>query len=114
MPDEDRKRAAHRALVDRVLNGEGRASAEQWARAFRNEGLAAPLDALDALVGKVAARPVRVTDADLDAAKAAGCTEDEIFELVVCAAVGESARLYEAGLAALAEAVGEGSPDDAA
>jgi hypothetical protein len=28
----------------------------------------------------------------------------ELFELVMCAAVGQSARLYEAGLAALAEA----------
>ena len=42
------------------------------------------------------------------AAKASGCTEDQIFELVVCAAVGQSTRLYEAGLAALAEATGQG------
>ena len=101
MPDEDKKRAAHRALVDRVLNGTGRASADQRARAFRNEGLSPPLDAL---IGKVAERPTQVTDADFAAARAAGCTEDEIFELVICAAVGRSARLYDAGLAALAEA----------
>jgi hypothetical protein len=41
-------------------------------------------------------------------AKASGRTEDELFELVVCAAVGHSARLYEAGLAALAEATADG------
>jgi hypothetical protein len=35
VPAEDKKRAAHRALVDRILNGEGRASPEQRARAFR-------------------------------------------------------------------------------
>lgn len=110
VPDEDEKRAAHRALVDRVLNGEGRASAEDRARAFRNEGLPPPLDAL---IGKVAAAPARVTEADLAAAKASGCTEDRLFELVVCAAVGRSARLYEAGLSALAEATGEGRPDHA-
>ena len=105
MLDEDRKRAAHRALVDRVLSGEGKASAEQRARAFRNGGLAPPLDAL---IGKVANDPTQVTEADLAAAKASGCTEDELFELVVCAAVGQAARQYEAGLAALAEATGHG------
>ena len=34
----------------------------------------------------------------------AGFTEDQLFELVICAAVGQSTRQYEAGLAALAEA----------
>lgn len=105
MLDEDKKRAAHRALVDRVLHGEGRASAEQRARAFRNDGLAPPLDAL---IDKVADRPAQVTDADLATAKASGCAEDQIFELVICAAVGQSTRLYEAGLAALAEATATG------
>jgi hypothetical protein len=104
VPDEDSKRAAHRALVDHVLTAAGRASAQQRARAFGNEGLPPPLDVL---IGKVAAKPAQVTDADFAAAKAAGFTEDELFELVVCAAVGQSARLYEAGLAALAEATGE-------
>jgi len=105
VPDEDKKRAAHRALVDRILGGEGRASAEQRARAFANEGLSTPLDTL---VGKVATRPARVTAADLAAAKASGLSEDQLFELVICAAVGQSTRLYEAGLAALAEATAGG------
>ena len=107
MPDEDKKRAAHRALVDRVLTGEGRASAEQRARAFSNADLPPPLRAL---IGKVATRPAQVTDADFAAAKASGFTEDQLFELVVCAAVGQSARLYAAGLAALAEATVSGEP----
>jgi hypothetical protein len=105
MDDEDKKRAAQRALVDRVLNGEGKASPELRARAFANADLPAPLQAL---IGKVATRPVQVTDADFTAAKAAGFSEDQLFELVVCAAVGQSARLYEAGLAALAEAAATG------
>jgi alkylhydroperoxidase family enzyme len=50
-------------------------------------------------------RPTQVTDADFAAARAAGFSEDELFELVICAAVGQSARLYDAGLAALADAV---------
>jgi hypothetical protein len=101
---EDKKRAAYRALQDRVLNGEGRASPDQRARAFSNAGLAHPLDRL---LGNVATRPTQVTEADFAAARAAGFSEDELFELVICAAVGQSARLYDAGLAALAVTVEE-------
>ena len=102
MLTEDNKRAAFRAMQDRIVNGEGRASPEQRARAFSNAGLSPPLDRL---LGKVASRPTQVTDADFAAARAAGVSEDELFELVICAAVGQSARLYDAGLAALADAV---------
>lgn len=102
MLTEDKKRAAFRALQDRILNGPGRASPQQRARAFGNAGLSAPLDGL---LGHVATRPTQVTDADFAAARAAGFTEDEVFELVICAAVGQSARQYDAGLAALADAV---------
>jgi hypothetical protein len=98
VPD-DKKRAAHRALVDRILNGPGRASERQRAGAFGNDGLSPPLDTL---IDKVADGPVRVTEADFAAAKTAGFTEDQLFELVVSAVVGRSARLYESGLAALA------------
>ena len=102
MLTEDKKRAAYRALEDRILNGKGRASPEQRARAFSNAGLSPPLDGL---IGKVATRPTQVKDADFAAARAAGFSEDELFELVICAAVGQSARLYDTGLAALADAV---------
>lgn len=105
MPSEDSKRAAHRALVDRILSGPGEAATGDRARAFANDGLPAPLDAL---IGKVVARPVQVTDAEFSTARAAGVSEAALFELVVCAAVGHSSRLYAAGLAALAEATGEG------
>jgi hypothetical protein len=99
VPTEDKKRAAYGALEDRILHGEGKAAAEQRHRAFCNAGLSQPLAGL---VGKVATSPTQVTDADFAAARAAGFSEDELFELVVCAAVGESARRYDAGLAALA------------
>ena len=70
---------------------------------FNNADLPEPLHTL---VDKVATSPTKVTDADLAAPLAAGLSEDEIFELVICAAVGQSARQYEAGLAALADAEG--------
>jgi hypothetical protein len=88
MPDDDKKRAAYQALVDRILTGERKAPEEQRAQAFGNDGLASPLNAL---VGKVVARPVQVTQADFAAAKAAGFSEDQLFELVICAAAGRSA-----------------------
>ncbi|GIF74607.1 hypothetical protein [Asanoa siamensis] len=111
MPDGDDKRAAQQALVDRVLNGAGTASAELRAQAFHNDGTSPPMDAL---VHNVVRSPVRLTDADIAAAKASGLSEDQIFELVVCAAVGQSNRLYEAGLAALAEATADGGAGNAA
>jgi alkylhydroperoxidase family enzyme len=110
VPDQDKKRAGFLALVDRVLNAEGRASAGQRASAFSNADVPPPLRAL---IGKVATRPAQVTDADFAAARASGFSEDQLFELVICAAVGQSARLYDAGLAALAEAAGDGEAGNA-
>lgn len=92
------------------MNGEARASAEQRARAFSDEGLSAPLDTL---IGKVATVPAQVTEADFAAAKVSGFSEDQLFELVICAAVGQSARRYDAGLVALAEATVNRRPDNA-
>lgn len=100
MSTEHRKQAAHRALVARILEGDGRAPQDQRRAAFDNSGLGEPLRTL---IGKVAERPTRITDQDIAAAKASGLAEDEIFELVVCAAVGQATRQYETALGALAE-----------
>jgi hypothetical protein len=105
VPAEDEKRTAFQALVGSVLDGAGTAPANQRAGAFHNDGLTPPLDTL---ISKVAMGPAQVTEADFSAARASGFSEDQLFELVICAAVGQSARLYEAGLAALAEATGSG------
>lgn len=102
MPAEDQKRSIHRVLVNRILRGPGRAPADQRTRAFDNADLPEPLRPL---LDKVATRSAEVTDADFATAMQAGFTDDQLFELVICAAVGESTRQYEAGLAALAEAV---------
>ncbi len=47
------------------------------------------------------------TDGDIAAVKAAGFSDDQTFELVVCAAVGEATRQYQSGLAALAAAAAD-------
>jgi hypothetical protein len=49
-----------------------------------------------------------VSDADFAAARAAGASEDRLFELVIAAAVGEAVRQDAAARAALAAAAGAG------
>ena len=45
---------------------------------------------------KVRTRAYTVTDADVEALKAAGLSEDEIFEQTVAAAIGEGLRRWDA------------------
>ena len=104
MPAEDKKRSIHDPLVNRILQGPGQAPADQRARAFDNANLPEPLRLL---LDKVATRSAQVTDADFATAMEAGFTDDQLFELVICAAVGQSTRQYETGLAALAEAIAD-------
>lgn len=99
---EDKKRTAHRALVKRVLEGDGRASRAQRRAAFDNAVRGEPLHTL---ISKVAMHPTRITDEDLAAVKVSGLNEDEIFELVICAALGQATRQHETALEALAGAV---------
>ncbi len=96
---------ARRALVARILEGDGEASLGQRRAAFDNAGLAEPLRTL---IDKVAKQAYMVTDGDIASAKEAGASEDEIFELAVCAAIGQATRQYDTALAAL-EAATEGS-----
>jgi alkylhydroperoxidase family enzyme len=107
----DKKYRAHRTRVDRVLEGEGMASPSMRRAAFDNTELTAPLGGL---VDKVARQPARITDDDIADVTASGLSEDQIFELVVCAALGQATRQYEAALAALAEATGEEAGEHAA
>jgi hypothetical protein len=106
VPAEDPKRSLHRRLVDRILHGPGQAPADQRARAFDDADLP---ESLRSLLDKVATASAQVTDADFATATEAGFSDEQLFELVICAAVGESTRQYQAGLAALAEALVEGS-----
>ena len=96
-------REAHRALVARILEGAGEAPTAQRRAAFDNAGLP---DALRTLIQKVALRARDVTDEDIAAARAAGFSEDQLFELMICAAVGQATRQAESAFAALDAALG--------
>jgi alkylhydroperoxidase family enzyme len=87
-----------RALAARILDGEGCASHDLRRAAFDNTGLAEPLRTL---LDKVAMRAHTITDDDVAEARTAGLSEDQIFELAVCAAIGQSTRQYDAAFAAL-------------
>lgn len=51
---------------------------------------------------KVALHAYRITDDDVRALEAAGYSEDEVFEVTLCAALGAGLARFERGLAALA------------
>jgi hypothetical protein len=95
---------ARRALVTRILEGGGIASPAQRRDAFDELGLAG---AMGVLVDKVCKHAHRVTDEDVAAARASSASEDEVFEVVVCAAVGEATRQLESALSALRAATGK-------
>jgi len=97
-------RRARKALTRRILEGVGKASPSERQAAFNNSGLAEPLGAL---VDKVARHAYRVTDEDITAARVPGLSEDQVFEIVVCAAIGQATRQYGTALAALETATGK-------
>jgi hypothetical protein len=88
-------REKQKLLVRRILEGDGTVSQSLRTAAFNNGGATEPLSRL------VAEHAYRIDDGDFQAAKASGLTEDQIFEIVVCAAVGSASRHYETALAAL-------------
>ena len=96
-------REARKALTSRILEGDGKASPSERRAAFNLTGLAKPLGTL---VDKVARHAYRVTDEDIAAARESGLSEDQVFEIVVCAAIGQATRQYDTALAALEAATG--------
>jgi uncharacterized tellurite resistance protein B-like protein len=97
-------RQAREALLNRILEGDGKASPSERRAAFNNSGLAEPLRTL---VRKVARHAYRVTDEDIAAARESNRSEDQIFEIVVCAAIGQATRQHDSALAALDVATGK-------
>ena len=87
-----------RAVVDRVLDGPGTTEANARRAAFDNRNVSEPIRGL---IDTVARNAWKVTDADVAAVRKAGVADDEIFEFVVAAALGQSARQLDAALLAL-------------
>jgi len=98
MSDVQRKK-----LVEHVLTASGRSSPAERRAAFANVGVPEPARRL---IEKVARHAYKVTDDDVTAARQT-LSEDQIFELVVCAAIGQASRQLESALAALEAATKE-------
>jgi hypothetical protein len=94
---------ARKELVTRVLQGGGESSHAQRRAAFDNAEIAEPTGTL---IRKVARDASEVTDDDIAALGRSGLSEDQVFEIVVCAAIGQATRQYEAALTALQAAKG--------
>jgi hypothetical protein len=90
-------------LRETVFEGPGRADPALRRSAGTGEGLAEPWLSYTA---KIRNEAWSVTDSDIANLKAAGHSEDEIFEMTVAAAVGASLRTLDAGLRALRDAGG--------
>lgn len=90
-----------KAVTERVLHGPGQTSGDARRAAYDNRDVDEPARAL---IDKVAKNAWKVTDDDVAAAKQE-LADDQIFELVVAAALGQSTRQLDAALAALDAAV---------
>ena len=90
----------NKALVIKLLQGKGVASHAHRRAAFDNAGLAKPVGAL---IDKIVNCAYKISDEDFDTVKKSGLSEDQIFELVVCAAVVQATRQYNQALKILVE-----------
>jgi hypothetical protein len=84
--------------IERAVTGQGIASPAARRAAFDNRGVDGRAQPL---VDKVVRHAWKVTAQDVEAARAAGVSEDEIFEMTVCAALGHATRQLDSALAAL-------------
>lgn len=85
-------------LREAVFAGPGRTDPAMRRSADTGEALSEPWLSYTA---KVRDEPWGLTDSDIEELKAAGHSEDEIFEMTVAAAVGAALRALDVGLRAL-------------
>jgi hypothetical protein len=85
-------------LVEAVLAGPG--TLDPSIRRAAAEGTDVPA-ALRGYLDKVARHAYKVTDEDVEALRAAGYSEDQIFEATVSCALGACMRRLEAGLSVI-------------
>ncbi len=100
----DSRHAKHvEVLVATMLDGPGQLDAELRRAAFTRGELPEPLATL---VKTIHRNAWKVTDEDVAGARAAGWSQDQLFELIACAAVGAARERLTAGMRALDEARG--------
>ena len=94
----------HAILRDRVLDSvlRGRGETDPAVRAAAAEGSGVPAE-LQVLVEKIHRHAYKVTDEDISRLQAK-YTDDQLFEIIVSAALGASHQRLSAGLDALEEA----------
>jgi alkylhydroperoxidase family enzyme len=88
----------------RILSAPGALDPQVRDAAMRGTPLEDPL--AEAYVEKVRLHAYKITDQEMDDLRAAGWSEEQIFELTVSAAYGAGKRRLDAGLRGLATAVG--------
>ena len=99
-----RANALRAQLASRVLTAPGDTSPDARRAAFDH----LPHDPrIDPLLSQVTRQAWSVADADVAAPLSAGVSEDAVFELVVCAAVGQATRQLDSAMTALALAAGD-------
>ena len=93
----------HAILRDRVFDSvlRGRGESDPQIRAAAADGAGVPAE-LQSLIDKIHGHAYKVTDADITRLQMK-YTDDQLFEIVVCAALGASRQRLSAGLRALEE-----------
>ena len=93
-------RSALEALRVSVLDSPGVLPTDFRHRIYDGRPVDPPLNDY---LASVRTESMRLTAADIDSLKAQGCTEDEIFEATLAAALGAADRALQAGLTAMTE-----------
>lgn len=99
---DERFSEARQALLAQVKEQPGHTTPESRLSAFNDAGMS---NSLEALVHKIHHYPYKVNDEDIAALRCT-FTDDELFEVIVCAALGGAEKRLQAGLRALTEAQG--------
>ena len=92
------------AVVERSVRGPGISSTDARGAAFDNRGVDVRVQKL---VDTVARTAWKVTDEQVADTLAAGVSEDVVFELAVCAALGQASRQLSVALTALDDATAD-------
>ena len=98
-----------RAVVERVVRGPAVSSTAERQAAFDNTGVD---PRAQTLIDTIARNAWKVTESQVASTVAAGYPEDAVFELAVCAALGQATRQRAAAQSVVDEVFGPASRGD--